>query len=358
MPIIVKQCNKDDAKLWDKYVCNHTNSTIYHLFSWKAVIEKSYGHKTYYLASSESESGKQLTGVLPLVHLKHFVFGNSLISMPFFDTGGIIADNEDIENELLKEALKLGNELKADIIELRYMCSQEVMKESYLPNSVFCISKEHKVRMLLELPKSPEILINSFKSKLRSQIKKPIKEGLTSIVGGQELLDDFYKVFLVNMRDLGSPVHSKKLMQNVMDRFNKDSKIIIVYNEKKPYAGGIVCGFKNVLENPWASSLREYKKFSPNMLLYWTMLEYACNHGYKYFDFGRSTLGEGTYKFKKQWGAEPEPLNWHYIYLNGKPTNENELGKSKFDKAIQYWQKLPIPVTEILGPMIRKNIGL
>jgi hypothetical protein len=33
----------------------------------------------------------------------------------------------------------------------------------------------------------------------------------------------------------------------------------------------------------------------------------------KSFDFGRSTMNEGTYKFKKQWGCEPTQLHWSEI---------------------------------------------
>ena len=54
--------------------------------------------------------------------------------------------------------------------------------------------------------------------------RKPIKEGLTSKTGGAELLDDFYRVFLVNMRDLGSPVHSLKLMRQVLGEFSECSE--------------------------------------------------------------------------------------------------------------------------------------
>jgi serine/alanine adding enzyme len=355
MSIIIKQLPENDSELWDAYVYNHPQATLYHLFSWKTVIEKTYGHKTYYMAAFNNNC---LTGILPLTHLKHFIFGNSLISIPFFDMGGILADNEETEKVLFFEAIKLAEFLKTDTIELRHINSNPCFEKLNFPNSVTCSSKTHKVRMLLKLPDTSEELMKSFKSKLRSQIKKPIKEGLQSKIGGIELLDDFYKVFLINMRDLGSPVHSKKMLQNVLEHFNDHTRIVIVHKENQPYAASIVSGFKDTLENPWASSLRQYSKFSPNMLLYWTMLEYACTNGYKYFDFGRSTPEEGTYRFKQQWGAHPEPLHWHYISLSGKPVNEGTSEKSKFNKAIQYWKKLPVPVTGILGPMIRKNIGL
>jgi len=389
--INIRTIKSTDAAAWDAYVLAHSGATLYHLSGWKNVIEKTYGHKTYYLiATCEPEYDSQLTahssmqkngpdklsamsheldsnsvhGILPLVHLKHFLFGNSLISVPFFDMGGILADSEEIEEALLQEAVVLGQKLKADNIELRHIYPVKFFEKdsvAYLTgatNPINIVTKSHKVRMLLDLPESSEILMKSFKAKLRSQIKKPLKEGLTSKVGGAELLDDFYKVFSINMRDLGSPVHSEKIMQNVLEEFPDQARLVMVYKDNLPIACSMVVGFKETLENPWASALREYSRLSPNMLLYWTMLEHACDNGYTVFDFGRSSPDEGTYKFKKQWGAKPNPLHWQYIYLKGEPADSETYEKSKFDKAIQYWQKLPVSVSKALGPMIRKNIGL
>lgn len=357
MTILIKLIDSDVSVLWDKYVYDHPCGTLYHLFSWKRVIEETYAHKTYYLAAVNTNSGSALTGILSLIHLKHFLFGNSLISIPFFDMGGILGDDEETEKTLLAEAIKLGKSLKVDSIEFRHTNTHSCFESSNLSYSMAYTSKKHKVRMLLGLPESSEALMQSFKSKLRSQINKSIKQGLETKIGGKELLDKFYKVFLINMRDLGSPVHSKKLFQKVLEQFNEHTRIIIVHKNNKPYAASIVSGFRETLENPWSSSLRKFSQLSPNMLLYWTMLEYACDNGYKYFDFGRSTPKEGTYRFKQQWGANPEPLHWQYIFLNGKPV-EDVSEKSKFSMAIQCWQKLPVSVTGILGPMIRKNIGL
>jgi serine/alanine adding enzyme len=212
--------------------------------------------------------------------------------------------------------------------------------------------------MLLDLPDSSDTLLKSFKSKLRSQIRKPIAEGLTVKIGRDELLEDFYNVFAINMRDLGSPVHSIKLMRRVLEEFPDFAKIVVIYGDNHPMACSLIIGFKETLENPWASSLREYSHLSPNMLLYWTMLEYACNNGLGQFDFGRSTPDEGTYKFKEQWGAKPAALHWYYISLNGHQLTDAPDDKSRFESLIPYWQKLPVPVTRIIGPMIRKHIGL
>ncbi len=200
----------DDSAEADSYLNSHPKSMLYHLSGWGNVIRKTYGHKTFYLMAVKDD--KTVAGVLPLVHLKHFIFGNNLISIPFFDIGGICADDEETEKALLSEAVLLGKRVNAECIELRHAEAGNLP----IPDS---LTRSHKVRMLLDLPESSDILMNSFKAKLRSQIRKPIKEGLQAKIGGLELLEDFYYVFLINMRDLGSPVHSKNFIKNLLEEF-------------------------------------------------------------------------------------------------------------------------------------------
>ena len=367
MTIEIRELQKIHYPHWDDYVNRHGDGTIYHLATWKDVIQKTYGHRTFYLMAWDTATN-HVKGVLPLIHLKHIIFGNNLISIPFFDLGGVIADNTEAKGLLIDKAIELGQQLRARTIELRQSIPPRCLDEQKITarrlshetkkQDVSETIRDHKHRMMLQLPESSEALMQSFKSKLRSQIKKPIKEGLTWKVGGIGLIEDFYKVFSVNMRDLGSPVHSKKLMKNVLEQFPGKAHLFIVYLTEKPVACSLIIGYRDILENPWASSLREYGRLSPNMLLYWAMLAYACENRYKWFDFGRSSPEDGTYKFKTQWGAKPYPLHWHYIWLKGRPENEEPSEKSKFEKAIQYWRKLPVPVTKIIGPAIRKHIGL
>jgi len=403
MGIAVKIIQSSDTSAWDAYVNVHPKANLYHLSGWKNVIKNAYGHKAYYLIalrssqltahSSRFETGVSeiestspssilafkplaecVTGILPLIHLKHFLFGKRLISIPFFDFGGILADNEEAEKALLFKAIHLSGTLKTKNIELRQTeallpirKSQQRETESLRGkvtlselSAMNCVLQTYtgKVRMMLDLPKSAEELMKIFRSKLRNKIKIPLKRGLFPKIGGIELLDDFYKVFSMNMRDLGSPVHSRNLLANVLKEFPERAKIVLVYKEKKPLAGSIIIGFRDVLENPWASFVRKYRSLHANMLLYWAMLEYGCENGYKSFDFGRSTPGEGTYTFKKQWGAKSTPLYWSTISSNGNIIEEELNIKSKFDKAIQCWKKMPVPITKIIGPRIRKHISL
>jgi FemAB-related protein (PEP-CTERM system-associated) len=158
------------------------------------------------------------------------------------------------------------------------------------------------------------------------------------------------------MRDLGTPVYTKRLFENILHEFPETARICTVYDDKIPIASGFMLGYRTWLQIPWASSVKAYNRSSPNMLLYWTILEFACNEGYTHFDFGRSTLGEGTYKFKQQWGAQPLQCYWHYWLASGGDLPEINPDNPKYRLMINTWQRLPLAVTKWIGPHIVKNI--
>ncbi|MBI5643625.1 MAG: FemAB family PEP-CTERM system-associated protein [Deltaproteobacteria bacterium] len=343
-PVRSRLYSDGDRNRWEDFVEASPDSSLYHRISWKGVIERSFGHKSYYLMA-EDHSGAVI-GVLPLVHLQSFYFGSFFVSLPYFNYGGVCAATEDARAILIKEAISLASKNNASHIELRH--TSDHFDE--LP------SKKAKVSMLLDLPDTIEGLSRSFSSKLRSQIKRPEKEGMRSVIGKGNELENFYSVFARNMRDLGTPVYSKGFFKNILDAFPEASWICTVFHGDTPVASGFLAGFKDRLEIPWASSLREYNRYSPNMLLYWSVLKFACENGYKVFDFGRCTPGENTYKFKEQWGAKPLTHHWHYWMRGGRELPELNPSNPRYRAAIGIWKKLPLSITKLLGPMIVKNI--
>ncbi len=269
-----------------------------------------------------------------------------MVSLPFLNYGGILADSNDIGKALLAEAISIGKTEHIEFIELRHL------RNSDLNLTV----KTAKVSMILDLPGNSTLLLKSFKSKLRNQIRKPEKEGLTSVIGESELLHDFYEVFSKNMRDLGTPVYDKRFFATILNTFPQAAKMCVVFYRHKPVAAGMLICFKDQIEMPLASSLREYNFLGANMMLYWSSLQYAADRGFKQFDFGRSTPHEGTYNFKEQWGAKPLQLYWHYWLPNGSALPELNPHNPKYRYAIKVWQHLPLCITNTIGPKIVKNI--
>jgi serine/alanine adding enzyme len=331
-----------DRERWDAYVATRPDATCYHLSPWREVIRASFGHPTPYLAAWD---GDAVTGVLPLCHLRSRLFGSYLVSLPFFNYGGILASDEKSEAALLEAAVALARERGCGHLELRMTRPLAGgLKES-------C----HKVAMWVDLPGDPEALWGGFKPKLRSQIRRAEREAMTTRVGGAELLDAFYRVFSRNMRDLGTPVYAKGFFANVL-ALHAPSRILAVFAGEEPVAAGLVVGFRDRIEIPWASSLRAYNALAPNMLLYWKALEYACREGYRTFDFGRSSPDSGTYRFKAQWGARPVPFHWHYWLREGESLPGLSPANPRYRLAIRLWQRLPLAVTELLGPRIVRNL--
>ncbi len=348
----IRIATDNDTPAWDTYVLQHPHSNPYLLSAWSRAVSSAYGHTIFQLMATDTAGNA--TGILPLVHIKHPIFGNTLFSMPYADLGGVIADDDQTATALIDQATQIASDNKIPAIELRQGSALTINPSSFHQSA----AGANKVRMVLDLPDTADALMAGFKAKLRSQIRRPQKDGLTTVSGGIELLNDFYRVFAENMRDLGSPVHAKKFIAAVITEFAHQARIFLVHKNDEVYAAGITLGCAGTLYNPWASSLRRYSASSPNMLLYWTMLEHACENSYATFDFGRSTPGEGTWKFKKQWGATETPLNWLSLTKHASPEQSSSQQKTKFDTAMQLWQKMPVSLSKVVGPPLRKYIGL
>lgn len=343
----------EDCKKWDQYVKCHPDASLYHLSSFKEVVENTYGHTSHYLQAIDDDS--EIIGVLPLFFIRSLLFGRVLISLPFCDYGGILADNTEISIHLFNKAEQLLSDLNCDNIELRQSSVQLFLHNKLSEFSSRASVNTSKVRLSLDLPDSVDTLFGSFSAKLRSQIRKPQKEDCICLNGELELLNDFYDVFAFNMRDLGSPVHSKHMIKNMLRAYPQSSRLFVVYHRKKPVACSLVCGINDTLVNPWASFKRTYQRIAPNMLLYWEMLAFAIENGYKVFDFGRSTVNEGTYRFKTQWGATSQQLYWYNYGSDQYRSKDDSVKKNTF---IKLWRMLPLGVTKLIGPLLRRHIHL
>lgn len=342
MPITIKKLYRDIYPAWDAYM-RRNNGSIYHDSRWIDLIKKVFGHDCYHLVAIE---GDNIVGGLPLTQLNSMVFGNFLVSMPYFNYGGIVADSSKVEEKLLQSAQETMNQLHCAHVEIR--CNNE--RQFDLP------VKTNKVCVLLDLPDDPEILWKSIGSKRRAQVKRPVREGVDFVYGGIDLIDDFYEVFSRNMRDLGTPVYGKDFFSEILMKFPESASIAVVRLKDKPVGAGFLIGNNGKLEIPWASTLREVNRLGVNMFLYWKILEKAIELDFQVFDFGRSSIDANTLKFKKQWGGKVEQLYWYYLLKNSEKLPDLTTKNKKFELMISFWKKLPVSMTKLIGPHIVKNI--
>lgn len=331
----------------NNYLVASTQAGPYHHMQWLLAVNKAYGFDFEYLVA---ETDTKIEGILPVCRFKSITGKHSLCALPFCDVGGVVADNDAIREKLIAFALNRAEQLQAMPLQLR----QRMADASVGDNMV-----GRKVSMLLELPESADVLLAGFKSKLRSQIKKAGKNGLQfDFANDEKSIGDFFYVFCRNMHLLGSPTHSLKWFQALRETYQDDLLVGRVWFEGKIVGAGILLFSGSNVSIPWASTLRDYNRLAPNMLLYWNLLRVSCDRGCKQFDFGRSTYGEGTYNFKKQWGARPVLLDWQTLNKQGIVV-EMVGSKSKARELIEaVWKKLPLSVVNAIGPRLRRHISL
>jgi FemAB-related protein (PEP-CTERM system-associated) len=328
---------------WDQFVAAEPTASGYHEWAWRGVFTRAFGHEAIYLSA---RSGGRIHGVLPLVLIDSWMFGRSLISLPFLNYGGVVAAGERAAAALLERAAAIAAERRCRHLELRHV----QQRFPQLP------CKQHKVGMWLNLGTDVPAVWEGLDRKVRNQIRKAQKSGLTTAIGGVELLDEFYGVFARNMRDLGTPVYARVFFEDVLMTFPGRARIHVVRLGPRTVAAGITFQTRRTVEVPWASSLREHNALCPNHLLYWSVIEASIGRGGTLLDFGRSTPDEGTFKFKRQWGAEPVPLHWEYHLPGGGALPNTSPTNPKFSMAIALWKRLPLPVTTAIGPAIVRSI--
>jgi FemAB-related protein (PEP-CTERM system-associated) len=328
---------------WDEYVRRHPEATSDHLWRWQEIFANVFGHQPVYLVAHRDAV---IAGVLPLVQFRSRIFGRFVVSLPFLNYGGVLADDAAVEGALVEHAVGIARSFGARHLELRHIRRR-------FPDRP---CREHKLQLTRPLPATSDELWNVIDRKVRNQVRKAQKEGLVAVSGAGELAGEFYEVFARNMRDLGTPVYSRRLFEETLRLFPDIARVFVVRRGAQPIAAGVDLTFRETTLVPWASSLREFRALCPNMLLYWTMLERAVTDGARTFDFGRSSPGSGTHSFKLQWGATAAPLHWEYVLLSSHGLPDQGPSNSRFQTAIGIWKHLPQWIADSMGPAVASHL--
>ncbi|KMQ74626.1 FemAB-like protein [Marinobacter subterrani] len=342
--VSVEECSESLLPAVEAYLAGHPAASIWHRPTVTSFIEFTYGHSTRYFCALDATGN--VVGVLPVVQLNSRLFGNFLVAMPYFNYGGVLADNRDIARSLIAQADHWRQETNARHLELRF-CQD---------NDLGLPQKTDKVSFWLPLPENTGELWDSFQPKVRAQIRRGEREMSQFRIGGLELLDEFYRVFSVNMRDLGTPVYGKDFFANLLRALHGQAWLVVAKIDGRAVGCAFLTGYRGRMEIPWASTLRRYNHTGINMSMYWKILEFAVQQGFEVFDFGRCSHDAGTYRFKQQWGAQALKLYWDYLLPAGAELPALNPHNPKFRLMIAVWRRLPVKLTNLLGPHIVKGL--
>jgi FemAB-related protein (PEP-CTERM system-associated) len=339
---IVEVDSSYDAR-WNEFVQRSPRASFYHRVEWRGINERCFGHLSTYLAAIDRDS---IVGVMPVVRLKSLLFGTVACSMPFVNYGGACADSDEIEHQLVAAASDVAAAWRADYLEIR---SRTHLGDRY-PGS------DHKVSMTIELDPEPEQLWQRFKTGHRNEVRRAQKYGFTTRFGA-DLLDDFYDVLSESWRDLGTPIYRRSYLKAVLAAFPDATRLCVVYAQDGMPVAGAFDGIHNgVVEGMWLGMKRSFRKQLVGYVLYWELIKHACEMRCHTYHLGRSSKDSSAEQFKKKWNAEATQLYWHYFLRTRTTVPQLNVENPRYRMAINGWRRLPIAVTQAIGPMIARSI--
>lgn len=333
-----------DPGAWNRAARGRLGAGPFHLWEWGAIYQGSLGLSAHPL--SVGTAGEP-AAILPLFRMRTLAGRRVLISVPFASTAGLAGDDPAAESALLEAARQTAIDTHCETIELRHGDREPAG----------WVIRRHKVRETLPLPDQADTLWQGFPAKLRSQIRKAWKSGLTESRGGLEWLAAFHAVYAHNMRALGSPPLPRRFFAELLAAFPDLATIHVVRLGERVVAAGLTLGLNGAREVPWAASLDRYRALAPVMLLYWDMIRHATALGERVFDMGRSTPGSGPHRFKQQWGTQTRTLNWAYWLAPGVSPPSATEGGGRLTRLIRRgWRHLPLPIATRLGGWLIRHI--
>ena len=339
---VIKRLQRHDQDRWDAFVKKAPQATFFHLSNWHGIIETSLGHRCHYLYA---EHAGEVSGILPLAEIKSRLFGHALISTPFCVYGGAVARDLDTEAQLTRAAARLAEELRVDYLELRNResgCTSWPVKDLYVS---------------FRKPIQPDHAANfqAIPRKQRAMVRKGLDAGLQARHAGS--LAEFYRVYAESVRNLGTPVLSKRYYASLKQTFGEDCEITLVRHQGEPVAAVMSFYFRDEVHPYYGGSVARGRDLKANDFMYWAVMQRAVERGARLFDFGRSKRDTGSYHFKKHWGFEPEPLPYtYYLVRAGEVPNISPTNR-KYSLFIKAWQRLPLPVSCALGPWLARDLG-
>lgn len=324
---------------WDAFVTAHPDGTLCHLSTWAVVAETVYGWTPYYLAA---ETGGVITGVVPLVHVRHGFARGALVSAPFCVYGGALARDAVTANALDAAAVELAHELNVKVLEMR---QRERANPAWSGTDLYATFRK-------QLDPDPARNLAAVPRKQRAMIRKGEKAGL-SIRRGRDVAT-FYRLFCTGMRNLGTPVYPRRLFTTLQECFGEQCGILLVEHDGQVVSAVLSLYFRDEVLPYYAGGIPAARQLAAFDYMYWRLMEQACTDGLRVFDFGRSMRDTGAYAFKKNWGFEPQPLHYQFHMTGSGTPPVLDPKRPLYRYLAATWRRLPQSIANFAGPLVSR----
>lgn len=349
MAIVCSPLKPGAEPAWDAFVAARPDGTFFHRSAWRGVIERAFGHAAHYIIA---ECDGAVVGVLPLVHVKSVLFGRALVSNPFCVYGGPLAADAETAQALEGAALALMEQLRVKVLELRPL---HVLPENWLDGGTWQTRGDLYATFRKPIVADDEQNFKAVPRKQRAMVRKGIERALTCTVGRE--VDDLHAIYAESVRNLGTPVFSRRYFRILAEAFADDFDVLTVSDGGAPVAAVMNFYWRDEVLPYYGGGTAAAQGCCANDFMYWEVMRRAARRGARLFDFGRSKFGTGSFAFKKNWGFSPEPLLYRYRLQPGARLPDHNPLNPRYRPLIAAWKHLPLPLANLLGPPIVRCVG-
>ena len=340
----IKPIEDRDGGRWDAFVLSHPQGTFFHRIGWRTIFREVFRLDPRYLLA---ERGSEIVGILPLVLQRSLLFGTALLSLPFCVEGGPLVLDSEADVALTSAALALQSEAGAPYLEFRSRKAR--------PRDGWTSRKDLYATFCRSLSPDDKENLQAIPRKQRAVVRKTLEGGLKSEVNGD--IADVFHVYAESVRNLGTPVFPKRYFSLLRETFGKDCDTVTIRDDGVPVSAVLNFYHGDRVLPYYGGGTALARRNGANDFLYWEVMRRAAARGYRKFDFGRSKSGTGAFAFKKNWGFDPEWLEYEYHFLPGHSMPDKNPLNPKYALMIQTWKKLPLPVANFLGPFLIRGLG-
>ena len=331
------------AASWDEFVLACPEGTFFHRAGWQKILREVFRHETYFLYAVLDG---RIQGVLPLGHVNSWIFGSSLTALPFSVYGGVVAVSPQAAALLEMEAQTLAKRLGVESLEFR----NSHVRHADWPSQDLYVTFRKPI-----LPEEDANLL-AIPRKQRAMVRRGIKNGLSSEI--DDGVDRFFALYANNVHRHGTPAMPRKYFKALLAEFGADCEVLTVTTrEGRALSSVLSFYFRDQVMPYYAGDDESARDLAANDFKYWELMRRACARGLKLFDYGRSKQGTGSFSFKKNWGLEPTPLHYEDCLYKRDAMPQNNPSNAKYKALIQIWRRLPLGVSNWLGPFIVRNLG-
>lgn len=335
------------AQAADEFVMGRADGTPFHRAAWLTAIASATGNPAHMLAAV-APSGK-IRGLLPLTHMKSRLFGQAFVSSGFAVDGGVLAEDPRAAQALGAAAQDLARSRAVGSVELRGGAA---------PPDEWVRHEGSHLGFFRPIAVNDEAELLAVPRKHRAELRKALANPALRVETGRtkRLIRDHYRVFSESVRNLGTPVFSARLFREVLDQFGDDADILVIYEGDRAVSAVLTLYHRGRVMPFWGGGVADARRLRSNELMYYRLMGHGRTRGMTTFDFGRSKTGSGQAAWKKSFGFDPVPLAY-YSWSAGGEGRDISPNSPAYQRRVEYWKKLPLPIANLIGPWIARGLG-